>query len=458
MTKKKFIPILSVLILLALWQLLAFCVDQPEFIPSVPRLVKTLFELLISGPFYLSLGATLIRGLIGMVLSLICALVLALLSGHFQWVYDLFRPLLTIMRSVPVISFILLALIFFHPESIPVIIGFLTMFPLLTENLSRGIRNLKPELFVLSRQFQLGATNRFTQIIYPQLKPFLYSGLASATGFGWRAVIMGEVLSQTTLGIGGEMKRAQIFIDVPELLAWTIVAIVISFLADKVINTLSQIKPPISFQKKETANFPVNGWTGLPIRLTNVSYKYGISNLSLLFDAGQVYGISAPSGTGKTTLLNLINETLLPVTGSINIDKKQGIASVFQEPELLPKLTAAENIALPLARFHTREKALSIAYKILHEIDMTDLEERYPEELSYGQQQRVCIARALTYPSPFLLMDEPFKGLDEKSTEQIITYIRSKQKKSHQTILFTSHNPEALHLLADKIIYLEELK
>ena len=93
-------------------------------------------------------------------------------------------------------------------------------------------------------QFRIGKMNRFLHVIYPQLRPFLFSGLASATGFGWRAIIMGEVLSQCAWGIGSEMKKAQNFIAVPELLAWTIAAIIISILFDKGIGRLAKITPP----------------------------------------------------------------------------------------------------------------------------------------------------------------------------------------------------------------------
>lgn len=158
------------------------------------------------------------------------AMGVSLLFYKCEWIYELFRPLLAIMRSIPVISFILLALIFLNAESIPLIIAFLTMFPLLTENLTKGIRGQRKEFSIMARQFRIGRWNKLTQVVYPQLKPFLYSGLASASGFGWRAIIMGEVLAQCSPGIGGEMKQAQVFIAVPELIAWTIIAILISYL------------------------------------------------------------------------------------------------------------------------------------------------------------------------------------------------------------------------------------
>ena len=134
--RKTITTIVATAILLAGWQLFAVIANQPELIPSLPRLVRTLCEWLVSGSFYQSVGATILRGILGMSISFVCAIGMAGLFARFEWVYELFRPLLAIMRSIPVISFILLALIFLNPESIPLMIAFLTMFPLLTENRS----------------------------------------------------------------------------------------------------------------------------------------------------------------------------------------------------------------------------------------------------------------------------------------------------------------------------------
>lgn len=447
---------ISVAILLLLWQGFAMYMQQPKLIPEIPALLKTLGSLLLSADFYLSVGTTIGRGLTGMLLSLALALVLAGLFARVNWLYELFRPLLTVMRSVPVISFILLALIFLHTESIPLLIGFLTMFPLLVENLTKGIASLRPGLSQMGRQFRIGRWNRLTQIVYPQLKPFLYSGLASAAGFGWRAVIMGEVLSMCTYGIGSEMKRAQSFIAVPELVSWTVIAILISYLSDKGIGWLSERSFAIRYARAgdKQEPYPRVRKDDTGIRLEHVGYRYGISNYSYSFESGKIYGISAPSGAGKTTLLNLINGTLIPVSGSVIADREERIAYVFQEAELLSTLSAADNVALPLAHWLTREEARIRALALLAEVGLEEAANRCPAELSYGQQQRVAIARALVYPASLLLMDEPFKGVDEKVTSRIIGLIREQQKASGQTILFTTHNPEELKQLADEVVNL----
>lgn len=142
--------------------------------------------------------------------------------------------------------------------------------------------------------------------------------------------------------------------------------------------------------------------------------------------------------------------------GEIETDCTTGVAYVFQEPELLSQLTIAENIALPLAACQTKEMALEQAVSMLQKMELEGFANRFPNELSFGQQQRVAIARALTYPSPLLLMDEPFKGLDEALSRRIIERIRERQGESGQTILFTSHNPEDLRLLADKTVRLDQ--
>ena len=124
----------SIGIMFLAWEGLALMVNKPALVPGVPDLVVTLGSLILSANFYLSVLATLGRGIAGLILSGVLAMCTALLFARNENVYGLFKPLLTLMRSVPVISFILLALLFLQPEQIPFIIAFLTMFPLLSEN------------------------------------------------------------------------------------------------------------------------------------------------------------------------------------------------------------------------------------------------------------------------------------------------------------------------------------
>ncbi|MDR1200679.1 MAG: ATP-binding cassette domain-containing protein [Tannerellaceae bacterium] len=452
--KKRLPALVAILFLLVVWEMIAWSVNKPEIVPSAFRLLRALGELVVSGTFYQAVGVTILRGLTGISFSLAAACGFAFLFSRYRWLYEFFRPVFVIMRSVPVVSFILLALIYLHPESIPLLIAFLIMFPLLTENLTKGLFQLRPGLKAMADTFLIKRGNRLLHIYYPQLKPFLFSGLASAMGFGWRAIIMGEALSQCSFGIGSEMKRAQIFIDAPELIAWTIIAVLIGFVFDKTISWLETIQIPFKWATKDNFQFIVSP----AIVMENICFAYPdtpvLSDFTYTFREDTIYGISAPSGGGKTTLLNLINGTLIPAKGNIQIDRSRGIACVFQEAELLPHLSVLDNVMLPLTSFFTKETAIRTTDKTVTALDIASLTDKRPNELSYGQQQRVAIARALTFPSPILLLDEPFKGLDETLIQRIIAYIKERQAEKNQTIIFTTHKQEELSLLADVIIHL----
>lgn len=413
------------------------------FEPTFVDTVESLAQLILSGDFWLSVAATLGRAFIGLIVSLLLAFPTALLMARYQEASLLLRPVLSVIRSVPVISFILIALIFLDPESIPLLIAFIVMYPLLTENLASGLKQLDKEKNSVAELFHIGTFNRYAMIVYPQLRPFLFSGLASAVGFGWRAIIMGEVLSQCRFGIGSGMKQAQSFLSLSELVAWTIIAVVISFILDKCVVALSHCRFHIRFAGEKTLT---DTTIDKPLEVHELQGEYGFTPFSYTFQAGKIYGISAPSGAGKTTFLRLLDYRLKPVTGTI-VNRPQRIACLFQEPQLLNHLTVWENIALAVASFSNQSKANATVHELLKTLEIEDLTDRLPDQLSYGQQERVALARALAFDAPLILMDEPLKGNDEPLKLRICSYLCS--LKQNRLIIVTSHDETLLNALTD---------
>ena len=144
-----------------------------------------------------------------------------------------------------------------------------------------------------------------------------------------------------------------------------------------------------------------------------------------------------------------------PDKGEISSNKEQIFSVVFQEPELLSHLTVMQNICLPLASVYNHSYSEQKARKTIEIVEMEAFRDRYPNELSYGQQQRVALARALAYPSAIMLLDEPFKGLDKALAIRIIDRMIARQTDQKQTIIFTSHNQEEIDRLASVIIRLQ---
>lgn len=450
--KRIVLTCLSILLIPVVWQLLSWQMAQPQLIPSFPDLIRALFRLVYSPGFLVSIGTTCLRACVGLLLSLAAASITAFLLNRSEAIRFLFMPWLSLLRSVPVISFILLALIFLNPEMIPLLIAFLTMYPLLTENLLKGLMNRRDSWKMLARQFHLNAWNRLFQINYPQLKPYLFSGLASAVGFGWRAIIMGEVLSQCVDGIGKRMKEAQVFIDVPELIAWTLVAIVLSWLTDKLISRLSDWQPSVRYRHSAVELQAVSLQPN-DICLTDVSYYYGVHHMNIVLKAGKIYVLSAPSGQGKTTLLQLLNGTLRPISGEIT-GLPQQTANLFQEPTLLPQLTAKENIMLGGAAYYDRAILEQQSLRLLAAFQLEKQAEMYPATLSYGQQQRVALARALMFPAGLLLLDEPFNGLDVELRQLVARFLVEWQQEKQATVVFSSHHADEIKAMNAEVITL----
>lgn len=450
--KRIVLTCLSILLIPVAWQLLSWQMAQPQLIPSFPDLVRALLRLVYTPGFLVSIGTTCLRACVGLLLSLAAASITAFLLNRSEGIRLLFMPWLSLLRSVPVISFILLALIFLNPEMIPLLIAFLTMYPLLTENLLKGLMNRRDSWKMLARQFHLNAWNRLFQINYPQLKPYLFSGLASAVGFGWRAIIMGEVLSQCVDGIGKRMKEAQVFIDVPELIAWTLVAIVLSWLTDKLISRLSDWQPSVRYRHSAVELQAVSLQPN-DICLTDVSYSYGVHHMNIVLKAGKIYALSAPSGQGKTTLLQLLNGTLKPTGGEIT-GLPQQTANLFQEPTLLPQLTAKENIMLGCAAYYDRAILEQQSLRLLAAFQLEKQAEMFPAALSYGQQQRVALARALMFPAGLLLLDEPFNGLDVELRQLVARFLVEWQQEKQATVVFSSHHADEIKAMNAEVITL----
>ncbi|WP_046864606.1 ATP-binding cassette domain-containing protein [Microvirga massiliensis] len=184
---------------------------------------------------------------------------------------------------------------------------------------------------------------------------------------------------------------------------------------------------------------------------------------SLRVDAGRLCAIVGPSGGGKTTLLHLIAGFERPVSGSLYFARQdllplrpalRPIAMVFQDHNLFPHLTAAENVALglrPSLRLDDRDRR-QVA-DALDAVDLTGLADRRPGEMSGGQGQRVALARALVTRKPLLLLDEPFGGLDPGLRRNMIRLVDDLRRRRSITVVLTIHTPEDIVEIADQAAF-----
>lgn len=161
------------------------------------------------------------------------------------------------------------------------------------------------------------------------------------------------------------------------------------------------------------------------ICLDRVSMAFGektiFTDLSLSFASPGQYALLGPSGRGKTTLLRLIAGLEKPVSGSISVPQDARISFCFQEDRLLPWKTVLENVALACGDAETAKRWIA-------RVGLSGEENSYPASLSGGMKRRASLARALAYDAPILLMDEPFRALDDATHAKMLTLVREAAK------------------------------
>ena len=238
--KRPWVVAVSVAAIIALWAFAAWRVNSEHILPGPWKTLVATVRLLGDASFLAVVGHTLLRGLIGFAIAVVAGLGLGIAGGLSEGFDAFMRPWVVIMRSTPVVAFILLALIWFKNDSVPVFIGILTMFPMIYINIVDGIRSVDGKTVEMARFYGIDRPRMVREVYLPAIAPFVVSGISSAVGIGWRAIVVGEVLSQPRYGIGTVMHSAQTFLQVEILIAWTFVAIIIGALFEWLIRLVER--------------------------------------------------------------------------------------------------------------------------------------------------------------------------------------------------------------------------
>lgn len=471
-----------ILFWLCIWQLAAVMIHNDILLVGPFQVGRALLENMGRADFLRIVLCSAGRIGLGFFAALFGALLCGALSYRYTLLEEFLSPVITMVKSVPVASFVVLLLIWFGSSRLSFFISFLIVFPNVYVNTIAGLKSTDRQLLEMAEIFGVSAWNRFCFLYRPALMPYLASSLKISLGMSWKSGVAAEVIGIPQYSLGERLYMSKIYLDTAGLFAWTLLVILLSFLFERavlyILKKLEDWKPCPSIRNRHRKRNNRSGHFvsgsvlsdsvstdsqkagGQDIHIRHIVKSYGeqriLEDFSLMMKAGGRYCLMAPSGAGKTTLLNLLNGIVRPEAGTI--EGVPDIGMVFQEDRLCGEYDTAVNIMLAYGqaadcgkrggREEIRNRILAEASEILPEECLT----KPVKELSGGMKRRCAVLRAMLSDAEFIVMDEPFAGLDVESRERTAAYIL--KKLSGRTLLVTTHRTEDVELLGAELVTL----
>lgn len=253
--KKPLKILLIALFWFGIWEVASLIIAKPLLFPSPVDVLIRLCELLVTKNFLTSAFFSLGRVGLGIVIAIILGSVTGLICAFSQILYDIIYPLVTVIKSTPVASFIILVWIFIGNNVTPVVISALMVFPIVFANIYQGVKSVDPKLLEVCKMYKIPRKKIISSLYIPSVLPYFSSALLSSIGLGWKAGIAAEVLCTPKKSIGLAIYEAKTYIEYVDLFAWTVAVVILSLFFEILLTRLIKIL----FRKYTKSNGGSNG-------------------------------------------------------------------------------------------------------------------------------------------------------------------------------------------------------
>lgn len=233
--------ILAVVFWILVWEVASRIIDKEILLASPAKVFITVLELVQRYSFWQTISFSSLRIILGFFLAVFTGCSFAILSYHSRIFEELISPLIKVIKSTPVASFIILALIWIRSRNLSVLISFLMVLPMIYSNLLQGLRSTDQKLIQMAEVFRLGRWKQVKAIYVPAVLPFLLSAVSVGLGFGFKAGIAAEVIGIPARSIGERLYEAKLYLMTRELFAWSIIVIIISVMFEKAVMLMIRI-------------------------------------------------------------------------------------------------------------------------------------------------------------------------------------------------------------------------
>ncbi|AZV57591.1 ABC transporter permease subunit [Clostridium sp. AWRP] len=231
----KIIKKLSILIFwMLIWELCSLFMNNSLLLPSPFEVLKTLIILMGKNYFWESVFNSILRVIIGILLSIAIGIITGVIAGMNKFIEELLEPLVVTVKSTPVISIIIIALVWFNSSNVVIFTAILICFPIIYTNVIEGIKSVDKYLIQMASVYNVKQKYVIKDIYLPSIKNYIISGIFMCLGIGWKVSVASEVLSTPNYSIGLNLLNAKTTLETSELFAWTIVIVILSFIFEKI--------------------------------------------------------------------------------------------------------------------------------------------------------------------------------------------------------------------------------
>ncbi len=234
-------PVISLLILIGIWAVFAKIVGIEIIVPSLKNTFINLGQILSGAKFYSAALNTLLRSIIAFALAMVSAVVLSIISAFFPIVFKLLSPLIAIMRAVPTMSIILLTVVWMKPETSPILIAYIIIFPLMYAGIYSAVVGVDKDLVDMSKAYKVSKKDMVKSLYLPSIAPSFFDISKANISLTVKLIISAEIIAQTKLSLGIMMQIARSQLETAQLLAYTVLAIAMSYLLELIVGLIKRL-------------------------------------------------------------------------------------------------------------------------------------------------------------------------------------------------------------------------
>lgn len=225
----------SILFWLSIWQLAAMAVGQKLLIASPIDTLLRWVQLIVLADFWRSVLFSVGHILLGFLLAAAFGTLLAFLCARFRRIDELLAPLLAAVRSIPVASFVIVALIWVPSKRLSILISFLIAMPVIFSGVTAGLKQTDPKLIEMAQIFRMSPLRRLMYIDLPAVMPHFRAAAGTAMGLAWKSGVAAEVIGIPAGSIGENLYKAKVYLATPDLFAWTLTIVLLSAVCERLL-------------------------------------------------------------------------------------------------------------------------------------------------------------------------------------------------------------------------------